>query len=165
MSNGLGLSPATEGYQPSQKISSAYVEAINAARFVKGFGITAMIFSMLLFGGSLLSVAVGLGIGLFILRYDKQSFYRVLGITVMVLAILLPINFLSSLVLSGSVMRKGILTLRTLSRQSSEDDDWIVSKKRAMIGTICSGLGIAVFLLYLLIFAVSVTLMTLRQIR
>jgi hypothetical protein len=165
MSNGLGLSPATEGYQPFQPISPRYAEAVNAARFVKGFGITALIFSMLLFVGWGFSVGGGIGIGLFILRYDKQTFYRALGITVMLLAILLPISFLSSLVLSSAVMWKGIQTLKTLSREGKDDDDWAISKKRAMIGTICSGAGILFFLLFLCVTMIQIILAVLERVQ
>ncbi|HEU4391629.1 MAG TPA: hypothetical protein VFV34_27825 [Blastocatellia bacterium] len=64
MSNILKLDD--KGSQPTYySLSPAYSEAVNASRFVKGFGITALVQSLLMFTGiNLLGAGVGLGIGL-----------------------------------------------------------------------------------------------------
>jgi hypothetical protein len=153
MSGMLGqfLTESNDSTATSQ-LPSAYLEAVNTARFVKGFGITALFFSILLFlGFNLLSAGVGLGIGLFILRYDSQTFYRVVGIVVIVVAIILPINSLSPAILSAAVLWRGLQTLRVLSKLGREDEDWAISKKRALIGTIASGFGLGISLLFMLL--------------
>jgi len=73
--------------EASSYSSSSFNEAVNAARFVKSFGIAALTYSIGLLFGKVLGGGIGLGIGLFILRYDSAKYYRVLGITVMVFAI------------------------------------------------------------------------------
>lgn len=151
MSTNLNLFTSDENVYPdSIKLSPQYLEAVNASRFVKGFGITALVYSLLLYSGiNLLGAGIGVGTGLFILRYDRQKFYRVLGIIVMVIAILLPITFISPVILSAGVLWKGWRTLRTLGREGQSDDDWQVSKQRALIGTITSGAGLIFSLLFL----------------
>jgi hypothetical protein len=139
----------------ASKLPSAYIEAVNTARFVKGFGIAALVFSIILFLGiNVLGAAVGLGIGLFILRYDNQTFYRVLGIVVIVVAIILPINSLSPAILSAAVLWRGLQTLRVLSKLGQEDEDWAITKKRTLIGTIASGFGLGISLLFMLLMVI-----------
>ena len=147
------------------KLSPQYLEAVNAARFVKGFGITALVYSLLLFLGiNILSAGIGLGTALFILRYDDQKFYRVFGITVIVVALLFPIAFLSPVVLSAGVLWKGWQTLKTLSKEGQEDEDWQVSKKRALIGTITSGVGLAFSLLFTALAIIGLIMISLGMI-
>ena len=109
MSTNLNLSSYDE--RPSSfesKLSPQYLEAVNASRFVKGFGLTALIYSLLLFLGiNFLSAGIGVGTGLFILRYDEQKFYKVFGIVVMVCAFIFPLPFLSTIALSSGVLWKG----------------------------------------------------------
>ncbi len=162
MSTNLNLSAHDErppGFESN--LSFTYLEAVNASRFVKSFGITALVNSLLLFLGiSILNAAVGIGAGLFILRYDDQKFYKTLGIIVMICAFIFPIPFLSTIALSVGVLIKGWQTLQTLGKEGKDDEDWPTSKKRATIGTICSGLGllftfIAIVLTILVLVAVS----------
>ena len=162
MSTNLNLSSYDE--RPSSfesNLSPKYLEAVNASRFVKVFGITALVNSILLFLGiSILNAAIGVGAGLFILRYDEQKFYKTLGIIVMVCALIFPIPFLGTIALSVGVLYKGWQTLQTLGREGKEDEDWPISKKRATIGTVCSGLGliftiIAMVLTILVLVAIS----------
>lgn len=152
------------GPDTGASLSPQYLEAINAARFVKGFGITALIYSLLLFLGiNLLGAGIGLGTGLFILRYDQQKYYRVLGIIVIVAAILVPISFLSPVILSAGVLWKGGKALQTFGREGSEDDDWQVSKTRALIGTICSAIGLLFSLLFLALIVMGVLMAVLSK--
>ena len=122
MSTNLNLSTYDE--RPSSfesKLSPEYLEAVNASRFVKGFGITALVYSLLLFLGiNLLSAGIGVGTGLFILRYDDQKFYKNFGIGVMVCAFIFPIPFLSTIVLSVGVLWKGIQTLKIFSKEGKD---------------------------------------------
>jgi hypothetical protein len=47
---------------------------VNASRFVKGFGITALIYSLVgVVGVPLLGGGIGLGVSLFIMRYDQAK--------------------------------------------------------------------------------------------
>ena len=167
MSTNLNLSSYDE--RPSSfesKLSPQYLEAVNGARFVKAFGITALINSLLLFLGiSMLNAAVGLGAGLFIFRYDEQKFYKVLGIIVMVCAIIVPIPFLSTIALSVGVLMKGWPTLQTLGKEGKEDEDWQISKKRATIGTVCSGLGLLFTLIAMVLTILVIALMSLAKAR
>ncbi len=101
---------------------------------------------------------------LFILRYDDQKFYRVFGITVIVVALLFPIAFLSPVVLSAGVLWKGWQTLKTLSKEGQEDEDWQVSKKRALIGTITSGVGLAFSLLFTALAIIGLIMISLGMI-
>lgn len=163
MSGMLGLTDSNHATASSQ-LPSAYLEAVNTARFVKGFGITALVFSILLFLGlNVLSAGVGLGVGLFILRYDNQTFYRVLGIIVIIAALLLPINSLSPAILSAAVLWRGWQTLRILSNVGKEDEDWPISRKRALTGTISAGIGLALSILYILFVLIWVAFVISRQ--
>jgi hypothetical protein len=162
MSTNLNLSSYDE--RPSSfesKLSPQYLEAVNASRFVKAFGITAAISGLLLFLGiSILSAAIGVGAGLFIFRYDDQKFYKRFGIAVIVFACIFPLSFLGTIVLSAGVIWKGWETLQILGKEGLEDEDWKVSHKRTLIGTIsaCVGLAlslVAIVLTVLVILALS----------
>ena len=119
---------------------SDYNNAVNASRFVKGFGIAALANSILAFLGiNLLSAGLGLGTGLFIFRYDTGMFYRVLGAVVMALALVAPLPFLSPGVLAASVLFKGVQVLRVLNRSPREDPDWSETRSRTMLGLVASG--------------------------
>jgi hypothetical protein len=164
MSTNLNLSSYDE--RPSSfesKLSLQYLEAVNASRFVKGFGLTALGAAFLLMLGiAPLNAAFGIGAGLFILRYDAQKFYKVLGIAVIVAAFIFPLPFISTAILSGGVLWKGWETLKTLSKEGHEDEDWKISHKRAMIGTISSGIGFALSLIiavFLSLVLLSMTMM------
>jgi hypothetical protein len=48
---------------------------VNGSRFVRGFGITALIYSLVgVVGVPLLGRGIGLGVGLFIMRYDQAKY-------------------------------------------------------------------------------------------
>lgn len=149
--------------------SVAYIDAVNAARFVKGFGITALVYALTtLCGIGLLSGGIGLGVGLFILRYDSGTYYKYLGIAVIVMAIVgaaIPLGFfICPIVLAGAVLWKSIEILRLLSREGQSDDDWQVTRNRAVIGTITSGVGIAISLVFLLLSVVGMILVASKKI-
>lgn len=146
----------------SSSSSSAYIEAVNGARFVKGFGITALVYALaMIFGITFLGGGIGVGVGLFVFRYDSGAFYRYLGIAMLVLAVaglIVPFGiFLGPLVLSTAVLLKGVGILKLLSKEGREDDDWVVTRKRALIGSASSGIGLLITI-QLLIVAIIFTL-------
>ena len=149
--------------------SVAYIEAVNASRFVKGFGITALVYALTTGCGiSLLGGGIGIGVGLFILRYDSGTFYKYLGIAVIILAIAgaaIPLGlFLCPIVLAGAVLWKGIEILRLLSREGQSDEDWAVTRKRALTGAITSGAGIVISLSLLLLSVIAMILVASKKI-
>lgn len=153
MSINLDLSQ-TEEPTPgmAEVLPASYLEAVNAARFVKGFGIAAVVNALLLYTGiSLLGAGIGIGIGIFIFKYDNQKYYRVLGVLVIVLAVLLPITFLSPLVLSAGVLWRGKGVLNTLKTEGRADEDWEPSRKRAIVGTVASGVGLFISVVFLVL--------------
>lgn len=149
--------------------SAAYIEAVNAARFVKGFGITALVYALTTGCGiGLLGGGIGVGVGLFILRYDSAKYYKYLGIAVIILAIVgapIPLGFfVCPIVLAGAVLWKGIEILRLLSREGQSDEDWPVTRKRALTGAITSGAGIVLSLGFLLLSLAAMVLMATKKI-
>lgn len=145
---------------------SEYNNAVNASRFVKGFGIAVLVYSVLLFLGiNLLSSAIGLGTGLFIFRYDEGKFYRVLGAVVMVLALVGPLPFLSPGVLAVSVLYKGTQILGVLKRSPQEDPDWRETRSRTILGIVASGAGLLVSLVTAILFIIAIALIMTRGIQ
>ncbi len=144
--------------------SSAYTEAVNSARFVKGFGIAALVYALsTVLGMAILSGGIGVGVGLFIFRYDTGNYYRYLGIAMIVLSIaggLLPFGFfLGPLILSCAVLWKGVQVLRVLSKEGREDKDWPATRKRAILGSVASGFGTGITVILLLLSIVGALLM------
>ena len=71
MFENYGIAPSNSGQaEASAHYSSpSFNEAVNASRFVKGFGITALIYSLVgVLGVPSLGGGIGLGAGLFIMR-------------------------------------------------------------------------------------------------
>src|SRR5215510_8779858 len=144
------------GTEASSYSSPSFNEAVNAARFVKVFGIAALSYSIGLLFGKVLGGGIGLGIGLFIMRYDSAKYYRVLGITVMVFAIVgIFFPFLGPAVLSGAILGKGIQVLGVLAKEGRNDEAWMPSRTRALIGTIASGAGLLISLSLMFLFALG----------
>jgi hypothetical protein len=142
---------------------SEYNNAVNASRFVKGFGIAVLVYSVLLFLGiNLLSSAIGLGTGLFIFRYDEGKFYRVLGAVVMALALVAPLPFLSPGVLAASVLYKGTHILGVLNRSPQEDPDWRETRSRTILGIVASAAGLLVCLVIAVLFVIAIALIIAR---
>jgi hypothetical protein len=146
------------GTEASAYSSPAFNDAVNAARFVKGFGIAALVYTLfVLIFGILLGGGLGLGIGLFILRYDATRYYRILGIIVMLFAIVGAfIPYLGPAVLSGAIMWKGIQVLGILAREGRNDEAWVPSRKRVLTGTVTSGLGLLISIILMFLFTLSV---------
>jgi len=123
---------------------SAYIEAVNDARFVRSFGIIALIGSILIFIGG----AVAIGVGLAVMGFGSGRYYRVLGLAVVILGILAfifsPFRIVASIVLGAGVAWKGKTILNVLALEGKEDPDWEVTRKRAITGIILSIIGIVV---------------------
>ena len=94
---------------------SAYIDAVNDARFVRTFGIISLVGSILIFIGG----AVAIGIGLAVLGFGNGRYYRTLGMAVVILAILgfflEPFRIIASLGLAAGVAWKGKNILNTLA--------------------------------------------------
>jgi hypothetical protein len=151
---------------PLSSTLSDYNNAVNASRFVKGFGIAVLAYSVLLFLGiNLLSSAIGIGTGLFIFRYDEVKFYRVLGGVVMVLALVAPLPFLSPGVLATAVLYKGTHVLGVLNRSPREDPDWKETRSRTILGIVTSGLGLLVCLVIAVLVIIAIALLVAKGVR
>jgi hypothetical protein len=64
MFDNYSIAPSNSGEAgaPARYSSHSFREAVNASRFVKGFGITALVYSLVsMFGVSLLGGGIGLG--------------------------------------------------------------------------------------------------------
>ena len=144
----FGLNPLlnSASEDDERQLASKYNEAVNDSRFVKAFGITALIYALAsLTGIALLGGGIGIGVGIFIMRYDTARYYRMVGIAVIVFAILnYVVPFVGAGVLSGAVLFKGIRVLGVLSKEGRNDEDWAPSQRRALIGTVASGIGTGV---------------------
>jgi hypothetical protein len=123
---------------------SAYIEAVNDARFVRTFGIIALVGSILIFIGG----AVAIGVGLAVMGFGSGRYYRVLGLAVVILGILAfilsPFRIVASIVLGAGVAWKGKKILDTLALEGKEDSDWQATRKRAITGIVLSLIGIVI---------------------
>lgn len=145
--------------------STSFNQAVNDARFVKAFGITALIYALTSsLGMPLLGGGLGVGAGLFIMRYDDAKYYRVLGIVVIVFALLgAMVPFLGAGVLSAAILLKGLQVLRVFSTEGREDEEWAPGQKRALIGTVSSGIGTGVSVILMVLFTVRLIVIFLNQ--
>jgi len=127
-------------------LPSAYIDAVNDARFVRTFGIIALLGSILIFIGG----AVAIGVGLAVLGFGSGRYYRVLGLAVIILGILGfllgPFRIIASIVLGAGVVWKGQEVLKTLAREGKDDSDWQATRGRALTGMVLSVLGILISL-------------------
>lgn len=123
---------------------SAYIEAVNDARFVRTFGIIALVGSILIFIGG----AVAIGVGLAVMGFGSGRYYRALGLTVVILGILAfilsPFRIVASVVLGAGVAWKGKKILDTLAAEGKEDPDWQETRKRARTGIVLSVIAIVI---------------------
>lgn len=113
-----------------------FLDAINDARFVKTFGIISLV-GLLFFG---LGKSVGVGIGLAVLWYSKNNYYRMLGTILSLLSFVLS-PVISFWTLSTAVFIKGYDIIKVLRRHPNTDPDWQTTQKRAITGMVTSGLG------------------------
>ena len=112
----------------------------------------------------MLGGGVGIGIGLFIARYDSAKYYRILGIAVIVLAIIgYIVPFIGTSVLSGAILGKGIQVMSILSRIENKDEEWQTGRKRALIGTVASGAGLGISVILMVLFIIGSILLALSS--
>jgi hypothetical protein len=122
----------------------AYTQAVNDAQFVRPFGIAALVGSILM----LVSPAFNIGLGAAVLGFGKTTFYRALGLAVVVTAIMGvligPLRILGSTVLCIGIGWKSIDVMNTLAREGKDDPDYPDMRKRAIVGLIFSILGLLI---------------------
>jgi hypothetical protein len=144
--------------------SPIYSQAINDSRFVKGFGLTALVYALVSALGFALGGGLGVGIGLFIARYDSAKYYRILGIAVIVFAIIgFVVPFIGASVLSGAILGKGIQVMGILSKVEKKDEEWQTGKKRALIGAVASGAGLGISVILMTLFIIGSILLSLSS--
>lgn len=137
---------------------SAYLDAVNDARFVRTFGIIALGGSILIFIGG----AVAIGVGLAIMGFGSSRYYRLLGLTVAILGILSfilgPFRIVASIVLGAGVAWKGKKILNVLAQEGKDDADWQQTRKRALTGIVLSAIGILISFGWLALSAIALVL-------
>lgn len=135
--------------------TSPYIEAVNDARFVRTFGIIALVGSILIFIGG----AVAIGVGLAVMGFGSGRFYKTLGLSVVILGILGfflgPLRILASIVLAAGVALKGQSILKTLEVEGKEDADWQPTRKRALTGIVLSVIAVVLSLCWLALFGLA----------
>jgi hypothetical protein len=140
----LNLNPQSSGTASRYCTSPAYTEAVNDAQFVRPFGIAALVASIVM----IFRPEVTVGIGLAVLGFGKSTFYRVLGLSVVItgiLGILIgPLRILGSTVLCVGVGLKGINVLGILAREGKDDPDYQDMRKRAIVGIVFSAIGLLI---------------------
>jgi len=136
----------------SASAPSPYIDAVNDARFVLTFGLIALLGSIFIFIGG----GVTIGIGLAVSAFGSGRYYRVLGLSVVVLAILGflfdPFQLFASTLLAVGVAWKGKTILDTLASEGKDDPDWHPTRKRAVTGMILSAIGVLITLGWLGLF-------------
>lgn len=135
--------------------ASAYIDAVNDARFVRTFGVITLLGSILIFIGG----AVAIGVGLAVLGFGSGRYYRALGLAVVILGVLGflfgPLRIIASIVLGAGVAWKGQAILKTLAREGKDDPDWKATRGRALTGMVLSVVGILVSLGWLGLFLLA----------
>jgi hypothetical protein len=123
---------------------SAYIDAVNDSRFVRTFGVIALLGSIFIFIGG----GVAIGIGLAVMGFGSGRYYRALGLSVVVLAILGfflgPFRIIASILLAAGVAWKGKTVLSTLAHEGEDDADWQITRKRAITGIVLSVIGVVI---------------------
>lgn len=134
---------------------SAYLDAVNDARFVRTFGIIALLGSILIFIGG----AVAIGVGLAVMGFGSTRYYRTLGAVVIILGILGfllgPFRIMASIGLAAGVAWKGKSILDTLALEGKDDSDREATRKRAVTGIVLSIIGILISFVWFGLFLVG----------
>jgi hypothetical protein len=135
-----------------------FLDAINDARFVKTFGIISLV-GLLFFG---LGKAVGVGVGLAVLWYSKNNYYRMLGTIITLLSFILS-PIISFWTLSTAVFIKGYDIIKILRQHSNTDPDWQNTQKRAITGMVTSALGFFISLTIILVMMLNTVMVGLKN--
>jgi hypothetical protein len=146
--------PATVAFYSSPTFN----EAVNSSWFVRSIGIATAVYTIASPLG-ILGPGLGIGIGLFVLRYGSAIYYRSLGTVVVVSAILAFTNplfqVLGPAVLSIAIVAKATKILRVLSKEGRNSHQWSASRKRAIVGMIFGGIGLGILILGILFYVVA----------
>ena len=136
---------------PEERQVSPYVEAVNDARFVKTFGIIALIGSLITCGPGVM-----IGVGAAVIGFGGTKYFRILGATVAILGglsfLFRPAAALAALVLGVGIILKGREILNVLEKEGRDDSDWEATRKRTNIGLITSAIACLIGLFWLSIF-------------
>ena len=136
---------------PDERQVSPYVEAVNDARFVKTFGIIALIGSLITCGPGVM-----IGVGVAVLGFGSTKYFRILGTTVAILGglsfLFRPAAALAALVLGIGIIMKGREILNVLEKEGRDDSDWEATRKRVNVGLITSAISCLIGLLWLSLF-------------
>jgi hypothetical protein len=139
-------------------MSPVFTDAVNDSRFVRTFGAVAIVGSIFLF----ITAGVEIGIGLAVMGFGSTRYYRVLGLTVVILAIagvlLGPIAVLGPVVLSVGVGLKALGVLQTLATEGKGDPDWRETRNRAIVGLILSSVAFIISLLWIVLLLIALLL-------
>ncbi len=139
---------------PEERPVSPYIEAVNDARFVKTFGIIALIGSLITCGPGVM-----IGVGVAVLGFGGTKYFRILGVTVAVLGglsfLFQPAAALAALVLGVGIILKGREILSVLEKEGRDDSDWEATRKRTNIGLITSAIACLIGLVWLSIFVLA----------
>jgi hypothetical protein len=162
MSLGLNeYSSETNPIDSKYSNSPIFLDSVNDARFVKTFGILALIVSIILFIGP----GVSLGAGIAVAGYGKAKFYRTIGIGLImfsVLGFMLPeflkpiVAMLGLIFLSAGILIKSLSIKNILKTEGLNDPDWQITQKRANTGIICTIISVVVSVGWLGLFLLSI---------
>ena len=153
----LNLNDRT-GSVSSYTMSQVFTDAVNDSRFVRTFGAVAILGSIFLF----IAAGVEIGIGLAVTGFGSTRYYRVLGVTVVALAIagvlFGPVAFLGPVVLSVGVGLKAMDVLQTLATEGKGDPDWHETRNRAIVGLVLSGIAFIISGLWIVLLLIALLL-------
>ncbi len=121
--------------------STDFLDAVNDSRFIKTFGIISLV-GTIFFG---LGKPIGIGVGLAVLWYSKNNYYRMLGTFIAALSVVLA-PLVSFWVLSTAIIVKGYETLKVLRQHGKDDPDWQITRKRVVTGMITSAISFLICL-------------------
>ena len=145
-----------------EKVVSPYIQAVNDARLVRTFGIVALIGSVVLCGpGAMIGIRVAvLGLG-------STRYFRILGLVVATVGgagiLFSPLLAMAGIILSSGILLKGAGVLNVLATDGKEDEDWGITRKRAIIGIALSIAALVIGILWLIYFALVLTGMVIKM--
>ncbi len=146
-----------------EKVVSPYIQAVNDARLVRMFGAIALIGSFVLCGP-----AVMIGVGAAVLGLGGTRYFRTLGITVAVLGgaglIFSPLLALAAIALAGGILFAGIKVVNVLATEGKEDEDWAVTRQRAVTGIALSIAALVIGLIWLVYYSLALTGMLMQKV-
>jgi hypothetical protein len=147
----LNLNDRPERAVSAYGASSAFNDAVNDSQFVRSFGFVALACSILI----PISAAIGIGVGAAVAGFGSSTYYRILGISVVVMSLigfwLGPLVFVSGLALGAGVAYKGVDILGVLTGEDKADPDFQTTLRRALIGIFFSSAGALLSSLWLIL--------------